>query len=114
MQSSAGEGLAAVAPGFLTGPDSAGRRSLIEALIWMLGLVAVGLADPAAPSVIDLCVFKSIGLPGCPGCGLGHAIGFLFRGEWTLAIQSHWLSPFVLAVLFLRIGSLLKTAFSRP
>lgn len=78
----------------------------------MLGLLAMGMADPAAPSLLDLCVFKAIGLPGCPGCGLGHAMGYLFRGEWVLAVESHWLSPLVLLVLLSRIGSLVKQALS--
>jgi len=86
-------------------------KMVAEALIWIVGLAGVGLADPTAPSVIDLCVFKAIGLPGCPGCGLGHAIGYLFRAEWHLAIQSHWFSPVVLLVLVSRIGSLLRTAY---
>lgn len=94
----------------LTGPT----RSLLEAMIWVVGLLAVGLADPSAPSAIDLCLFKAAGLPGCPGCGLGHAMGFLFRGEWLLAVQTHWFSPAVLAILLTRIASLLRLAFAKP
>jgi hypothetical protein len=81
-----------------------------EAAIWMAGLLAVGLPDPALPSAIDLCLFKAIGLPGCPGCGLGHAMGYLFRAEWALALQSHWFSPVVLIILLTRIVSLIRQA----
>lgn len=91
---------------------SASNRSLMEAAIWIVGLAAVGSADPTLPSAIDLCLFKAIGLPGCPGCGLGHAMGYLFRGEWLLAIQTHWFSPVVLGILVTRIVSLLRHAFS--
>ncbi len=77
-----------------------------------MGLLGVGLADPTQPSVIELCVFKALGFSGGPGCGLGHAMGFLFRAEWSLAIQSHWLSPFVLVVLLSRIGSLMREAIT--
>lgn len=89
------------------------RSPLVEAGIWMVGLVLVALPDPALPSTIDLCVFKAIGLPGCPGCGLGHAVGYLFRGEWMLALESHWLSPFVLAVLVARMAGLVRLGFAR-
>lgn len=83
----------------------------LEAAIWAIGLLAVGLADPTLPSALDLCLFKAVGLPGCPGCGLGHAMGYLFRGEWALALESHWFSPVVLTILITRIGSLLRQAF---
>lgn len=85
----------------------------MEAGIWMVGLLLVALPDPSLPSTVDLCVFKAIGLPGCPGCGLGHAMGYLFRGELVLAMQSHWLSPFVLVVLLSRVAGLFRTGFNR-
>lgn len=78
----------------------------IEAGIWIAGLVAVCLADPTQKSLVDLCVFKLVGFSGCPGCGLGHALGFLARGEWILAIQSHWMSPAVAVILVSRICTL--------
>ncbi|MDA0684037.1 MAG: DUF2752 domain-containing protein [Bacteroidetes bacterium] len=89
------------------------HRSLIEGGIWVMGLLAMGLADPASEGLFDLCLFKAIGLPGCPGCGLGHAIGYIFRGEWALAIHSHPLSPFVLLILLHRIASLVRSTFQR-
>ena len=89
------------------------RSPFLEAGVWLVGLVLVALPDPSLPSAIDLCVFKAIGLPGCPGCGLGHAMGYLFRGEWMLALESHWLSPFVLAVLVTRMAGLVRQGFAR-
>jgi len=85
----------------------------VEAIIWTGGLLAVGLADPRAESLIELCLFKAVGLSGCPGCGLGHAMGFLFRGEWNLALSSHIFSPVVLVFLLHRIGSLVRSAIYR-
>ena len=82
----------------------------MEAGIWVLGLLAVAFPDPTQPSMIELCVFKMVGFAGCPGCGLGHAMGYLFRGEWVLAFQSHWFSPVVLIILLARIGGLLRSA----
>lgn len=89
------------------------QSPLVEAGIWMIGLLLVALPDPTLPSTIDLCVLKVIGLPGCPGCGAGHAMGYLFRGELVLAWQSHWFSPVVLAVLITRTAGLLRQGFAR-
>ena len=63
-------------------------------------------ADPTAESWIELCVFKWVGLGECPGCGLGHALGFLVRGEWSQALDSHIFAPAVAAVLMHRVGTL--------
>jgi hypothetical protein len=39
-------------------------------------------------------------------------MGFLFRGEWSLAINSHIFSPVVALFLTHRIGSLLRSAWT--
>ncbi len=93
-------------------PSTPIGRNLFEVSIWIVGLLAVGLADPYAESLIDLCLFKAIGIPRCPGRGLGHAMGFLFRGEWSLAVNSHIFSPVVALFLTHRIGSLLRSAWT--
>jgi len=82
----------------------------MEALIWTVGLLAVAFPDPTLPSVIELCVFKLVGFSGCPGCGLGHAMGYLFRAEWALALQTHWFSPAALIILLAHIGRLVHSA----
>ncbi|MBT3448854.1 MAG: DUF2752 domain-containing protein [Bacteroidetes Order II. Incertae sedis bacterium] len=87
-------------------------RYWMEAGMWSVGLAAMCIADPTAESWIELCLFKAIGLGECPGCGLGHALGFLVRGEWHLAMDSHLLSPFVAIVLSHRISSLTIKGFS--
>lgn len=89
------------------------RSPFLEAGIWMAGLFLMALPDPSLSSTIDLCLLKAIGLSGCPGCGLGHAMGYLFRGQWGLAVESHWFSPFVLAVLMVRIAGLVRMGFAR-
>jgi len=83
----------------------------VEAAVWTIGLLAVCLADPTADSWVELCIFKAIGFSGCPGCGLGHAMGFLARGEWVLAMDSHWMSPLVAAILLTRIGKLIAKKY---
>lgn len=96
-------------------PRNASHRRLpFEVLAWTAGLLVLALTDPQAPPLVDLCLFKRLGLP-CPGCGLGHAIAWLFRGEWTLAVQTHPLAPLAVAVLVGRVVSLLRpTVFHHP
>jgi len=85
----------------------AANKKQLEAGLWASGLVAVAVADPRAPGLIETCLFKLIGLPRCPGCGLGHAIGFLARGEILFSIQSHPLALFVVGILLYRVVKLL-------
>lgn len=84
-----------------------------EALVWTTGLLVLALTDPRGEPLIDLCLLKRLGLP-CPGCGLGHAVAWLFRGEWTLSLQTHPLAPLAVTVLAGRIVSLLRPAGFHP
>jgi hypothetical protein len=84
-----------------------------EATLWLVGLAAVAIADPTAPALIDLCPLKALGVSFCPGCGLGHAMGYLARGEWMLALRTHPLAPAVAAVLLHRIASLYRGCYLR-
>jgi hypothetical protein len=86
--------------------STARQSHWVEAAIWITGLTLVCLADPTKNSEVELCVFKIMGFSGCPGCGLGHALGFLARGELLLAVKSHWMSPAVAVILLTRIGGL--------
>jgi hypothetical protein len=70
-----------------------------EATVWIAGLLALASADPTAPPLIDLCVFKALGAAFCPGCGLGHAIAWLARGEVVASFQAHPLGIPAVAVL---------------
>jgi uncharacterized protein DUF2752 len=69
------------------------RRDHIEALFWTAGLVAVAVADPSSGGLLSVCPFDwvgtAVGLEFCPGCGLGHAVGFLARGEFTASLAAH-------------------------
>ena len=86
---------------------------MIEAGIWSVGLLLMCVTDPTAESWIELCVWKALGFGECPGCGLGHAFGFLARGEWQLALDSHILSPAVAVVLMHRITTLTIRSLSK-
>ena len=72
-----------------------------EPLIWVAGLVAVAIPDPTTASTWSLCIFDALGITFCPGCGLGHAVGFLVRGELTQSLASH---PLAIPVVIILIG----------
>lgn len=76
-------------------------------MIWIVGLAAVAAPDPAVASDWTLCVFHSLGLELCPGCGLGHSIGFLVRGAFAASFEAHPLGVPIFAVLLARSGNLI-------
>ena len=76
----------------------------LETGIWIAGLVMVAIPDPAVETGWTLCLFDWTGFfewfgMTCPGCGLGHAIGYLFRGEFALSFEHHPLAVPVVMVL---------------
>jgi len=89
---------------------SKSSRKIIEAGIWLAGLTAVAVADPWAPSLINVCFFEAAGLSFCPGHGLGHAVGFMARGEFLLSFQSHPFAIPVVGVLLSHIYCLIHSA----
>ena len=80
----------------------------IELLAWLVSLVTPFLINPNDTSHFSFCFFKNTGLSWCPGCGLGHSIAYLYRGEWLLAIQTHWLGIVTVVLLIYRIIQLLS------
>ena len=81
-----------------------------EAAMWVCGLLAVAIADPTAPALLETCLFKAVGFPYCPGCGLGHAVAYLARGEILLSFQSHAFAPIIVGVLLHRVFVLYREA----
>jgi hypothetical protein len=79
-----------------------------EAILWMAGLVLVALPDPSITSSWTLCLFDWMGFDFCPGCGLGHAVAYLFRGELMLSLEAHLLGIPAVVVLLGRSICLLK------
>jgi len=90
------------------------RRIPPEAAMWTAGLVVLACTDPNAESLFGLCVFKALGFEFCPGCGLGHAVAHLFRGEWAASFAAYPLGPFAVVVLTGRVGSLVRQALHHP
>jgi hypothetical protein len=74
-----------------------------ELSVWVLGLVFLGLMNPSSEGHFSICLFKWLGFSFCPGCGLGHSISWLFRGEIRQSLHAHPLGVFALTVLMHRI-----------
>ena len=75
--------------------------------MWSGGLLLLGCMNPTAEQHFSLCVFKWMGFSFCPGCGLGHSISWLFRGQVMQSFQTHPLGIFALAILLHRIYMLI-------
>jgi hypothetical protein len=77
-----------------------------ELTFWIVALTCLAFTNPAGESNFSLCPLKWMGITWCPGCGLGHAISYLFRGDIKSSFHAHWLGIPVLAVLLYRIYTL--------
>ncbi|TXK46444.1 DUF2752 domain-containing protein [Pontibacter qinzhouensis] len=84
------------------------NRYLPEAAVWVVALVALAFTDPEAKHLVSFCPVSWVYEGGCPGCGLGHAISFLFRGQISASWQAHPLGVPALLVLLWRVYKLLK------
>ena len=80
-------------------------------MVWSAGLLAMAVANPYAGGLLSVCPFDAIGswigLSFCPGCGLGHAIGFLARGHLVESLTAHPLAIPAVLTLTLHIRRLL-------
>ena len=90
------------------------RRVPVEAVVWTAGLVALACTNPEVEGLIEACVSKWLFGISCPGCGLGHAVAYLFRGEIALSFQTHPLGPLAAAILTGRVVRLVWEAFRQP
>jgi hypothetical protein len=79
----------------------------LEALVWIAGLLTLGLLDPTQEAHVTICPLANLGFEFCPGCGLGRSISFLFRGEFLQSFQSHPLGIAAVPILLHRIFVLL-------
>jgi len=78
-----------------------------ELLFWVAALVSLAINDPSGNAHFTLCPLKALGITWCPGCGLGHAISWLFHGNIRNSLHAHWLGIPALAVIFYRIYTLI-------
>ena len=79
-------------------------------IFWIFALMILAISDPHQPH-LSLCLFKLAGIPYCPGCGLGHAISYLFRGEFISSFNTH---PLALPALFFILLRLYRLIFHKP
>ncbi|GAB4093863.1 DUF2752 domain-containing protein [Flaviaesturariibacter terrae] len=74
-------------------------KRFLPTLLWGAALLALFLLDPTQDGP-SLCLFRWVGLRSCPGCGLGHAVHYALRGQWSESLRAHWLGIPVAAALF--------------
>jgi hypothetical protein len=84
------------------------HRKHIEACFWIAAILALALTNPEGSGHISLCPLKNAGLDFCPGCGLGHSISWLFRGEFIRSFTAHPLGLPAVLILITRSYTLLK------
>ena len=82
----------------------------IEWIVFLGGLFLMAIMDPFTTGH-SLCAFDALGIPFCPGEGLGHSIAFLFRGDFSAALQANFMGPIAVLVLSARIIKLWKELF---
>jgi len=74
-----------------------------ELVFWIAGLICLAFTNPNGQAHFSLCPLKLLGFKWCPGCGLGHSISFLFRGDIRSSLQAHWLGIPALVIIVYRI-----------
>ena len=77
-----------------------------EALIWMAALIILAISNPADHHY-TLCPFSNLGISFCPGCGLGHSIGYIFRLDLASSFIAHPLGIPAVGLLFYRVVKIL-------
>lgn len=82
-------------------------RARFEAFVWISGLSLLAFMPPGDGHA-SLCPFNALGFGFCPGCGLGHSISWLFRGEIVQSFIAHPLGIAAVAILVWRIIAIFK------
>jgi hypothetical protein len=85
---------------------------LLEPLLWLAGIGMMILMDPVGAHLFSFCPFNWLSLKFCPGCGLGHAIAFLARGELAASWNAHPLGIPAIIILTRRSFNLLHWHFT--
>ncbi|MCJ8166971.1 DUF2752 domain-containing protein [Pontibacter sp. E15-1] len=83
------------------------KNKRLEAVLWLAGLGALALMHPEGQHLFSLCPFSWVWAEGCWGCGLGHAVAYLFRGQWQASWQAHPLALPAILILLRRCWQLL-------
>jgi len=85
-----------------------------ELVFWIAALSALALTNPTEQAHFTLCPLKLSGITWCPGCGLGHAISFLFHGNLRNSFHAHWLGIPAVVIILHRIYVLGKLRIYHP
>lgn len=78
----------------------------LEALIWATGLAIVAISNPESEKHFTLFWPQWVFGIQSPGYGLGHSVGYLFRGDLQSSLDSHILGAPTVVVLLWRIVTL--------
>lgn len=84
------------------------RHLPLDALFWTLGLLAMATMNPEGEHLISLCPLDALGASFCPGCGLGHAVAYLARGELVASVKAHPLGLPAVLILGAHVARLLR------
>ena len=84
------------------------KRSHLESWFWLIAIVMLAFSNPVEEGHASLCIVKNLNIGFCPGCGLGHSIAWLFRGEIIKSFNAHPLGIPAVIILLFRSFSLLK------
>jgi len=84
-----------------------------ELFFWIAALTALAFSDPTQTHY-TLCPIKRLGFNWCPGCGMGHAIAWLFHGNIKASFHAHWFGVPALGILLYRIWQLSYIKYYRP
>lgn len=84
-----------------------------ELMAWAIGLLFLAFSDPTAMH-FTICPFHHLGLEFCPGCGLGHAVSWLLKGNWEASLACHPLGWLAVLILSRRIFTLAMVPLFNP
>ena len=56
----------------------------------------------------SLCPLSAAGLDFCPGCGLGHSVSYLARGNFEASFMAHPLGMIAVLILIWRIVQIFR------
>lgn len=87
-------------------------RRHLEAIFWIAAIIALAVTSPVN-QCYSLCLFHHLGLDWCPGCGLGHSISWLFRGDLAESFSAHPLGIPALAIITLRIIKIIRNNYQQ-
>ncbi|RYD85950.1 MAG: DUF2752 domain-containing protein [Sphingobacteriales bacterium] len=77
-----------------------------ELTFWVAAIIALAATNPATDGHFNLCPLKLAGITWCPGCGLGHSIAWLLKGNISQSFHAHWFGIPALLIICWRIITL--------